>query len=443
MSMAFTTLAGAVSTNHSASFTRLSFHPHGQGPERVGRRLTAVSDGWRLNGNLKTLGYFAANVCLGADHKTFSLIVDTGSSLAAMPCSDCSGCGHHKTGARFDPSRPGATSVDCHHPPSNMHCSSCGTGSKCGYSVSYTEGSSISGYMVQDKLHLSSDQGEKAIDATFGCQTRETGLFHSQQADGIVGFSNSAAYGPTFMDRLVSGLHAPNVFSMCLSEEVGAMVMGGAIPDDLEASWISTSRASKSYAVTITDFHVAGVTVGGAASQYNEAIVDSGTTFTYLPPTPYNKAKDHFRNHCAPWARGTGEEGWGGEVQGGVSVVVARTAPPHANTARAPMRPCPGDKPPVSHAPVIGPWGSYVTHDRLVGELCVSHVYLMCISCVSHVYLRSVGQLRTARGQGRVPRRLLLHDERGGDAPLRRLQVPLLGRAEPRLRPSAVHIRAA
>ena len=136
-------LVGAVSTNHS--FTRLSFHPHGQGPERVGRRLTAVSDGWRLDGNLKTLGYFAANVCLGADHKTFSLIVDTGSSLAAMPCADCSGCGKHKTGARFDPSRPGATTVDCHRPPTNMRCNGCGSGNKCGYSVSYTEGSSISG----------------------------------------------------------------------------------------------------------------------------------------------------------------------------------------------------------------------------------------------------------------------------------------------------------
>ena len=136
-------LVGAVSTNHS--FTRLSFHPHAQGLERVGRRLTAVSDGWRLDGNLKTLGYFAANVCLGADHKTFSLIVDTGSSLAAMPCADCSGCGKHKTGARFDPSRPGATTVDCHRPPTNMRCNGCGSGNKCGYSVSYTEGSSISG----------------------------------------------------------------------------------------------------------------------------------------------------------------------------------------------------------------------------------------------------------------------------------------------------------
>ena len=45
------------------------------------------------------------------------------------------------------------------------------------------------------------------------------------------------------------------------------MVMGGAIPNDLEASWITTSRTSKSYAVTISDFHVAGASVGGGSSQ--------------------------------------------------------------------------------------------------------------------------------------------------------------------------------
>ena len=285
-----------VVTNRS-TFTRLSFQPHGQGPEKRGRRLVAASDGWRLSGNLRTLGYFAANVCLGSDHKSFNLIVDTGSSLAAMPCADCSGCGHHKAGARFDPSS--SKRLSCSHPPPSMHCGNCVSGDKCGYSVSYTEGSSISGYMVEDQLHVSSDSGPAAVTATFGCQTRETGLFHSQMADGIVGFSNSVAYGPTFMDRLVSGLKVPNVFSMCLSEGVGAMVMGGAIPDDLEASWITTSRTSKSYAVTIVDFHVAGTSVGGSSSQYHEAIIDSGTTFTYLPPTPYTKARDHFRNNCA------------------------------------------------------------------------------------------------------------------------------------------------
>ena len=45
------------------------------------------------------------------------------------------------------------------------------------------------------------------------------------------------------------------------------MVMGGTIPSDLQASWISTSRTSKSYAVTISDFHVAGASVGGGSSQ--------------------------------------------------------------------------------------------------------------------------------------------------------------------------------
>ena len=293
-------MRGEIATNHSTPFTRLSFQPHGQGPEKRGRRLTAASDGWRLSGNLKTLGYFAANVCLGSDHKSFNLIVDTGSSLAAMPCADCTACGHHKAGARFDPTKSrSASSLSCSSSSSSMHCSKCVSGNKCGYSVSYTEGSSISGYMVEDQLHVSSDLGVTAVTATFGCQTRETGLFHSQMADGIVGFSNSMAYGPTFMDRLVSGLKAPNVFSMCLSEEVGAMVMGGAIPDDLDASWITTSRTSKSYAVTIVDFQVAGASAGGGSSQYHEAIVDSGTTFTYLPPTAYNKAKDRFRNHCA------------------------------------------------------------------------------------------------------------------------------------------------
>ena len=166
----------------SNPLTRLSFKPHNLSTDtRRGRRLAAVSDGWRLNGNLHTLGYFAASVCIGSSSTTFELIVDTGSSLAAMPCAGCSSCGHHKAGARFDPGKStSASSFSCSRPPPSMRCSNCASGSKCGYSVSYTEGSSISGYMVEDKLHLSSDHGVTSVTASFGCQTHETGLFHSQ-----------------------------------------------------------------------------------------------------------------------------------------------------------------------------------------------------------------------------------------------------------------------
>ena len=61
---------------------------------------------------------------------------------------------------------------------------------------------------------------------TFGCQTHETGLFNSQVADGISGLSRSRAYGATLFDALREKTGAPDVFSICLDEEVGALVLG-------------------------------------------------------------------------------------------------------------------------------------------------------------------------------------------------------------------------
>ena len=126
-----------------AQVHKLRLHPH-EPPGRRRRRATAraAAAGAELYEGLWT---HYVHLYVGTPPQKTSVIVDTGSSLAAMPCADCSGCGKHKTGARFDPSRPGATTVDCHHPPTNMRCNGCGSGNKCGYSVSYTEGSSISG----------------------------------------------------------------------------------------------------------------------------------------------------------------------------------------------------------------------------------------------------------------------------------------------------------
>ena len=63
-----------------------------------GRRLTRRSliTGRELQGNLHTLGYFSAYVCAGTPQTKFDLIVDTGSSLTAMPCRDCTHCGTHR-----------------------------------------------------------------------------------------------------------------------------------------------------------------------------------------------------------------------------------------------------------------------------------------------------------------------------------------------------------
>lgn len=81
-----------------------------------GRRLS--SDGV-LSGALHSLGYYSTDVCLGSPPRKYDLIVDTGSSLTAVPCSTCARCGEHVCGraGRFDPAlSKTAKPVECSAP---------------------------------------------------------------------------------------------------------------------------------------------------------------------------------------------------------------------------------------------------------------------------------------------------------------------------------------
>ena len=258
-----------------------------------------------MQGNLHTLGYFSATVCMGTPPRSFDLIIDTGSALTAVPCDGCPHCGTHKhgsiNGARFsEASSSTAAAVPCSQPPSGMSsCRQC-DGGKCGYSVSYTEGSSIRGHLVRDDFWFGLESGGKrAVRASFGCQTYESGLFYSQVADGISGFSQGQGYGPVLFDYLRIATNCPDVFSICLSEDTGALVLGGAVPTNLNAGWIPFS-GSTSYMVEMVDLKIDGVSVGERELTYRNTIIDSGTTFMYLPPNVYRKVRDQWRQHC-PW----------------------------------------------------------------------------------------------------------------------------------------------
>mmetsp|Transcript_31088 Transcript_31088/g.99369 ORF Transcript_31088/g.99369 Transcript_31088/m.99369 type:complete len:228 (-) Transcript_31088:273-956(-) len=155
-----------------------------------GRRSLSLARGWRLSGNLHTLGYFAADVCVGSPARTFALIIDTGSGMTALPCDSCEHCGRHARGARFDPTASRtARVIGCAE-----GCDEC-DGGRCSYSVEYAEGSSISGTLVEDEVRYTRDGNATPLAArtVFGCQTLETGLFYSQQADGIAGFARARA----------------------------------------------------------------------------------------------------------------------------------------------------------------------------------------------------------------------------------------------------------
>ena len=133
--------------NLSTGVTQLRFL-HADPSKRRGRRMVphkqrrgrSLVTGREMQGNLHTLGYFSAYVCAGTPEKKFDLIVDTGSSLTAMPCQDCSHCGAHRhqsySNARFDTSRSSSyQAVTCHSPPHGMGvCRTCDK-DQCGYSV--------------------------------------------------------------------------------------------------------------------------------------------------------------------------------------------------------------------------------------------------------------------------------------------------------------------
>ena len=67
--------------------------------------MSIVVASWRglLGGELHTLGYYAINVCVGSPPRPYNLIVDTGSSVTALPCASCTQCGTHETKRRASP----------------------------------------------------------------------------------------------------------------------------------------------------------------------------------------------------------------------------------------------------------------------------------------------------------------------------------------------------
>ncbi|KAJ6736879.1 ASPARTYL PROTEASES [Salix viminalis] len=228
---------------------------------------------------------------------------DTGSNLFWLPC-DCSSC-VRKLGSPPGPVElniysPNKSSTSEKVPCNSTLCSQtqrnrCPSDqSNCPYQVVYlSNGTSTTGYFVQDSLHLVSDDSQsKAIDAkiTFGCGQVQTGSFLTGGApNGLFGLGMANISVPS---TLAHNGYTSGSFSMCFGPDgIGRISFG----DKGSTGQGETSFNQGQPSSSLYNISIAQTIIGGQAGDLvYSAIFDSGTSFTYLNDPAYTFIAETF-----------------------------------------------------------------------------------------------------------------------------------------------------
>ncbi|CAE8629714.1 unnamed protein product [Polarella glacialis] len=250
-----------------------------------------MTESSRLFGNINEYAYYFTDLLVGSPlRQRVSVIIDTGSSLCGFPCAGCSHCGQH-----LDPLFDISLSQSARKSPCS-HCEgSCSPDGTCGYVVSYTEGSSISGIWFRDLVQLGGSLNRNPpVGTSLGCHTDERKLFYSQKVNGIMGMAPRSEGGhPTILQELFRDKAHINtrVFTLCLAEWGGVMTVGGYDPSFHTANsslqWIDL-LSSRFFTVIPYKLQLGAVSIAAGTEAFGTTVVDSGTTFTYFPSEVYN-----------------------------------------------------------------------------------------------------------------------------------------------------------
>eukprot|EP01116_Phalansterium_solitarium_P014102 TRINITY_DN31626_c0_g1_i1.p1 TRINITY_DN31626_c0_g1~~TRINITY_DN31626_c0_g1_i1.p1 ORF type:complete len:519 (-),score=145.36 TRINITY_DN31626_c0_g1_i1:353-1909(-) len=251
---------------------------------------------------------------IGSPGLMFTVQVDTGSSLLAVPDITCSTC-NSNVGYNASASSTAAL-VACNS--GSCSAGSCfGTSNTCGFSISYGDGASITGTVVVDQVQLgpwthSSSNGSAVmtVQAPFGSIHVEPRVFQYPPVVGIwgmaYGLNNMQCYPnciTTLLDVFVSQLGMPDVFAMYLLpvpsgvRPAGELVLGGF---DAPGPVVYTPIVEETYYIVgLRQMSIDGTIVDDPTIDNEATVVDSGTTLMLVSQTIFTNIQNAFQaNYC-------------------------------------------------------------------------------------------------------------------------------------------------
>ncbi|XP_022963037.1 aspartic proteinase-like protein 1 isoform X1 [Cucurbita moschata] len=243
---------------------------------------------------------------IGTPSVSFLVALDAGSDLLWIPC-DCIQCAplsasyYGSLDKDLNEYRPSSSSTSKHISCSHNLCESgqsCQSPKQsCPYVIDYlTENTSSSGLLIQDVLHLSSgceNSSNCTIQApvVLGCGMKQSGGYLSGVApDGLFGLGLGEI---SVLSSLAKEGLVQNSFSLCFNEDGSGRIFFG---DEGPASQQMTSFVLLDGKYEAYIVGVEACCIGNSCLEQTsfKALIDSGTSFTYLPEEVYENVVMEF-----------------------------------------------------------------------------------------------------------------------------------------------------
>lgn len=289
------------------------------GPEAVSLRPRSAVEGYHiveLFGGMVKVGEYYAKIELGG--QMVRTQIDTGSATLAAPLKTCKSCLRGDRRYDIDASvgkkgniiacddsthcmRDKCSPFSCGGCSEEKACCSKTEPTKCGFHLSFGDGSGAQGMLVKDDLSW----GGVSFPVVFGGINQDSPDFERQQVDGILGMAyptlacNPSCVKPAF-ESMVDHLKMKNIFQICITADSGKIILGDWDKTLMKAPpvWVPMHLASPPtyYTMQLTgNMQVNEREV--VFPRYKLAIADSGTTLIVFNKRSFKIFVDHLKEH--------------------------------------------------------------------------------------------------------------------------------------------------